>query len=91
MPRELTLVDAAVSTSGDTEQYVEIGEKRYSHVVDPRTGIGLTSRSMGTVTGPRGVWTDGLSKVVTMVDDRRRAEVLREYPGNRAWVRTVTE
>jgi thiamine biosynthesis lipoprotein len=91
MPKELTLADAAVSTSGDTEQYVEIGGKRYSHVVDPKTGIGLTSRSMGTVSGPRGIWTDGLSKVVTMVDEGKRADVLKAYPGTRAWVRTVHE
>jgi thiamine biosynthesis lipoprotein len=91
MPQELTLADAAVSTSGDTEQYVAIGGKRYSHVVDPRTGIGLTSRSMGTVSGPRGIWTDGLSKVVTMVDEAKRAGVLKAYPGTRAWVRTVHE
>ena len=33
--RYLSLTNAAVSTSGDTEQYVEIGGKRYSHIVDP--------------------------------------------------------
>ncbi len=30
-----------VSTSGDTEQFVEIDGRRYSHIVDPRTGLGV--------------------------------------------------
>ena len=39
--RYLILANQAVSTSGDAEQYVEIDGKRYSHIVDPRTGFGL--------------------------------------------------
>ena len=39
-PGRLILHHAAVSTSGDAEQFVEIDGKRYSHIVDPRTGIG---------------------------------------------------
>jgi len=43
-PRTIYLNNRALSTSGDTEQYVEIDGSRFSHIVDPRTGIGLTSR-----------------------------------------------
>ena len=35
----LWLSRVAVSTSGDAWQYVEIDGRRYSHVVDPRTGM----------------------------------------------------
>jgi len=41
-PAELKLADRAISTSGDTEQFTEIGGRRYSHIVDPRTGHALT-------------------------------------------------
>ena len=37
----LSLSRCSVSTSGDTWQFVEIDGRRYSHVVDPRTGMGL--------------------------------------------------
>jgi thiamine biosynthesis lipoprotein len=48
-PRTVHLKHQALSTSGDTEQFVEINGQRYSHIVDPRTGHGLTSRIQVTV------------------------------------------
>ncbi|MCS6776326.1 MAG: FAD:protein FMN transferase [Chloroherpetonaceae bacterium] len=35
---KVLLADAALSTSGTTEHFVTIGEKRISHIFDPRTG-----------------------------------------------------
>lgn len=52
------LKNAAISTSGDTEQFVEIEGVRYSHVVDPRTGIGVASRVQATVIAPCGLVSD---------------------------------
>ncbi len=57
----LVLRNAAVSTSGDAEQHVEIGGVRYSHVVDPRTGIGVTSRAQATVVARDGLTADPLA------------------------------
>jgi thiamine biosynthesis lipoprotein len=42
--RSLKLTNASVSTSGDLFQHVEIDGVRYSHVLDPKTGLGLTGR-----------------------------------------------
>jgi len=89
MPKTVTVQNCGVSTSGDTEQFVEIGGKHYSHVVDPRTGIGLTTRAMATVVSPKGVWSDPLSKPATMLSEGKLAEVLKEYPGAKAWRRVV--
>jgi len=36
----------ALATSGDVFQHVEIDGTRYSHIVDPRTGVGLTDHSL---------------------------------------------
>lgn len=60
-PRTVTLSSAAVSTSGDTEQFVEIDGRRYSHIVDPRTGIGLTTRRSATVIAKHGITADPLA------------------------------
>jgi FAD:protein FMN transferase len=80
-PRYLTLVNAAVSTSGDAEQYVEIDGKRYSHIVDPRTGIGLVGRMSATVVAPDGLTSDSLTKVVAVLGPKKGFEIIEKYKG----------
>jgi thiamine biosynthesis lipoprotein len=89
MPQEVTVHNCGVSTSGDTQQFVEIDGKRYSHVVDPRTGIGLTTRAMSTVIAPKGIWSDGLSKPAEMLPPGKVRELLKHFPGTRAYVRVL--
>ncbi|MFQ5445854.1 MAG: FAD:protein FMN transferase [Saprospiraceae bacterium] len=43
------LSNKAVATSGDTYRYLEWEGKRYSHILDPRTGMGVTTRQIVTV------------------------------------------
>jgi thiamine biosynthesis lipoprotein len=68
--RYLILKNAAVSTSGDAEQHIDIGGKRYSHIVDPRTGIGLLGHMSATVVARRGVDSDSLTKVIAVLGQR---------------------
>src|SRR5262245_7870295 len=65
--RQLLFKNAAVSTSGAAEQFVEIGGVRYSHVIDPRTGIGLTGRRSVTVVARRGIEADSLTKMASIL------------------------
>jgi thiamine biosynthesis lipoprotein len=67
----LVLHDCGVSTSGDAEQYVEIGGKRYSHIVDPRTGLGLTDSWQVTVIAPDATTSDGMTKVLCVLGPNR--------------------
>lgn len=84
----LLLAHSAISTSGDTEQFVEIGGTRYSHIVDPRTGVGLTDRVSVTVLSPSGLLSDGLSTTLSVLGPGRAAALVAEhFPGVRVWVR----
>jgi len=56
--RAMVLTDCAISTSGDTEQFIEIGGRRYGHIVDLRTGYGTVGRVQATVIAPSGFDTD---------------------------------
>ena len=87
--RVLTLANEAVSTSGDTEQFVEIGGVRYSHVIDPRTGIGLTDHYAATVVARRGITTDAVSTACTVLGPTE-SQVLVKHFDARAWVRKMT-
>ncbi len=60
LTRTVLLHNAGISTSGDSEQHIEIKGIRYSHVIDPTTGLGLTNRIQATIIGPNATITDGL-------------------------------
>jgi thiamine biosynthesis lipoprotein len=80
-PRALLLKDAAVSTSGDAEQFVEIEGKRYSHILDPRTGLGLVGRMSVTVVAKQGLWSDPLTKVVCVLGTEQGLPLLEKLDG----------
>lgn len=78
--RPLILTNAAVSTSGDTEQSVVIGGKRYSHIVDPRTGLGLTDRCQVSVIAPRAMRTDALATAVSILGAEQGRKLIEAEP-----------
>lgn len=57
----VTLTNAAVSTSGDLHQSVEIDGIRYSHILDPGTGLGLTRRIAAIAIANEAKLSDALS------------------------------
>ena len=69
--RVFTLKNRGISTSGDANQHTEIGGVRYSHVVDPRTGMALTVRIAVTVIADSCMAADALATA---------GSVLPEYP-----------
>ena len=87
--RIITVANCAVSSSGDTEQFVEIDGKRYSHIVDPRTGVGLTDRIAVTVVARRGRISDGLSTAVSVLGAAAGSRLLDAYRGATASIRTA--
>lgn len=78
--RVLFLNNAAVSTAGDAEQFVEIGGQRYSHIVDPRTGVGLTERLQVTVIGRRATDTDAFDTTASVLGVERGMALLESQP-----------
>ena len=59
--------NAAVSTSGNAEQHVEIDGRRYSHVIDPSSRMGLVSDITVTVIARHGLDADGLDTAVALL------------------------
>ena len=84
--RIVLLSRMAVSTSGDAWQYVEIAGRRYSHIVDPRTGLGLTVRSGVTVVAPNGMLADGLATTVSVLGPQKGLKLIEDTPGAAALV-----
>lgn len=67
----LLLANVGISTSGDTEQFVEIGGARYSHIINPATGLGLTNRIQATIIAPDATTTDAMATTVCVLGARR--------------------
>lgn len=89
--RWVTLALGAISSSGDTEQYMEYQGKRYSHIVHPRTGWGLTTRVAATVIARDGITSDSLATALCVLGKERGMALIRSVPGARAYIREVRE
>ncbi len=74
------LARGALSTSGPAEQFVEIDGVRYSHVLDPRTGVSLTNGRSATVHAPSGWLADALATAATVLDSAGLDRLARAYP-----------
>ena len=59
--RIIEIFSAAVSTSGDEFQFLEIDRVRYSHVIDPRTGMPVRNSKPVSVIAGTGIEADSLS------------------------------
>src|SRR5215475_6870136 len=76
----LLLHNCGISTSGDTEQFVEINGIRYSHIVDPATCLGLTNRIQDTIIAPNATTTDGLDTALSVMDVQRGLKLVDSLP-----------
>jgi len=87
--RDVLLRNAAISTSGDTEQYLDVGGVRYSHIIDPTTGLGLTNHIAVTVIARRGLDADPLATALSVMGEQRgRAMIAKHYPRATAFFTT---
>jgi thiamine biosynthesis lipoprotein len=78
--RANALSNVAVATSGGSEQYVEISGVKYSHIIDPRTGLGLTGRHIVTVIAEDGALADAAATALSVLGPDRAANFRKKYP-----------
>jgi thiamine biosynthesis lipoprotein len=87
----LSLAQGAVAVSGDVFQQVEIDGVRYSHIVDPRTGLGLTSRIAVTVIAADCLTADSLATAVSVLGPDAGLKLVDQTPGAAALVVQETD
>jgi thiamine biosynthesis lipoprotein len=91
-PRLLFLANAAVSTAGDTERFVMIDGHRYSHIIDPVTGLGVEDRASVTVVAADGGTADALETTVYLLGPERGLKLVDDTPGAAAiFVRSTAD
>ncbi|MCF6157978.1 MAG: FMN-binding protein [wastewater metagenome] len=82
----LRLRDEATATSGDYERFFEINGKRYSHIIDPRTGRPVNGVIASTVVAPTGTDVDALSTSIFVLGPKEGIALIKNIPGTDALI-----
>ena len=89
--RFVVLANQAITTSGDVFQHVVIEGVRYSHIVDPKTGLGLTDRSSVTLIAPDCMTADSVTKAIAVLGPARGLKLVAAIPGAEVLIRRVVD
>ncbi|WP_420459732.1 FAD:protein FMN transferase [Neolewinella sp.] len=75
----LDTANVAIASSGPSYRYLLHDGLRYSHLLDPRTGVGVTHSETVTVFAPTGMLADGLASALS-VRIASRVQLMKHYP-----------
>jgi len=78
----LTLTNKAVATSGDIYQFLEWEGKHYSHIINPKTGMGVTTLRNVTVIADDGATADWLASACSILPLKQSFRLIRKFPGS---------
>ena len=81
LQKSLLLQNSAVATSGDVYQYMEHEGKRYAHIIDPRTGYGVTFQRNVTVVARDGALADWLATAASILPRCRSKKLVKKKKG----------
>jgi len=85
--RILKLKDKSVATSGDYQQYFIKGDKRYAHILNPKTGYPVDSGVISaTVIANDGLTADALATAIVVLGKEKGVSLVKRFPGIEAQI-----
>ncbi len=81
---KLQVSDAAVTTSGDYQQFAIIDGKKQSHIIDRRTGKGAEGLSSVTIIAPNATDADALATAVCVMGPEKGLALIEKLPQTEA-------
>ncbi|TLU99365.1 FAD:protein FMN transferase [Dyadobacter luticola] len=84
--KTMKLHNVGLATSGPTYRFMEYKGVRYSHIVDPKTGIGLLFHVRTTVISPDGTVADALATAFSVAGIKKSKIYLHSFPKSRVWL-----
>ncbi len=78
----LSVAHCGISTSGDWEQFLQIGSQRHSHILDPRTGKALINQNTITVVAQDAFTSDALATALSLLspESKERERLQERFP-----------
>ena len=77
--RLLSFENLAIATSGDMYNFLEIDSVRYSHIVNPKTGMGVTHQRNVTVIAKDGATADWLATACSVLTPDEAIKLVKRY------------
>jgi thiamine biosynthesis lipoprotein len=76
--QKLELKNCSVATSGDVYRYTLHNGKKYSHIIDPRTGYGVTTQRNVTVIAKNGATADWLATACSILPIKKAMRLAKK-------------
>lgn len=86
----ISVRNASVSTSGHTERSLQIGNQRYSHIIDPRSGMPVQEIVSSTIIAPTASTADALSTICSVLSAKESLALVSSIPGVRCMLVTAS-
>ncbi|MEL1243095.1 FAD:protein FMN transferase [Flavobacterium sp. DGU11] len=71
----------AVATSGNYEKYVMIGGKKYSHTIDPKTGLPISGIKSVTIISDNAEFADAMATPIAVMGIKSGLHLVNQVPG----------
>ena len=85
-PCRLLLHDVGISTSGNSHQFADIHGRRFSHIIDPATDMGLEGSASSTVIARNGTTADGLATALSVMPPQAGLRAAESVEGASAYL-----
>ncbi|HEV8083151.1 MAG TPA: FAD:protein FMN transferase [Chitinophagaceae bacterium] len=76
----MTISDMAVATSGNYEKFIKINGKKYSHTINPKTGLPVTGIKSVTIISPNAEIADAMATPVTIMGVKAGINLINQIP-----------
>ena len=86
LKRVLSLSNCGITTSGASFRYLEIKGKRYSHIIDPNSGWGLSQNILVTVQAPNATKADVWATAISVLGESGWKKLKQKPKKTKVWL-----
>ena len=74
------LENAAIASSGDIYKFLDFNGLKYSHIINPKTGLGLTHNEIVNIKAPNCALADALASALSVLNIKKGKRLMKKFP-----------